>query len=352
MTTPAPATAPSGGRGWGRLVIALLGIVLIPQIAAIVVPVTRSMLLVLPALGALMFAGWVAGGSMRMAVAWSVVTMVAVAWPPSASAFDAVERGWALTLAALFGVVVLRRVRRQTDGTFLAPALVAIGVAVVGALAIILLTQGGGSHLAGLLQAEYHDRLERPIAVWEEYFASKEWTDAAAKSPAMAEFGIDFLTQLRALPALALAYARVAPAMLALESLAALALAWAIYHRLNRRPLGAPLGRLRDFRFSDHLVWGMVVGFVLLVLPGVESGLLLGSNLLVFFGALYALRGLGVLAWFVKPGRAATVLLVLASLVAFPIVVPALLAAALGLGLGDTWLDWRRRARPSPQSSE
>jgi hypothetical protein len=334
------------------VVLALIGIVVIPQVAAIVVPVTRSMLLVLPALGALMLAGWVAGGSVLLALAWGVVAVLAVAWPPPDGGFEIVERGWAVLVGSAFGLAVLVRVRRSAGGAFLSAALVAIGLAAGAGTMLALVTQGGGDQLATLLNGEYHDRLVKPIAMWEEYFASKEWTDAVAKSPAMAEFGTDFLAQLRALPALAIAYARVAPAVLALESLAALALAWAVYHRLGRRPLGLPLGALRDFRFSDHLVWGLAAGLILLVLPGFDLGLSVGVNLLVFFGALYALRGLGVLAWFFKPGRAATVLLVLASLLAFPVVVPALLAAALGLGVGDTWLDWRRRARPSPQSSE
>ncbi len=352
MTSPSPAIASRDSRGWGLVVLALIGIVLIPQVAAIAVPVTRSMLLVLPALGALMLAGWVAGGSVVLALAWGIVAALAVAWPPPDGGFEIVERGWAVLVASAFGLTVLLRVRRSARGAFLAPALVAIGGAALVAVALSLLTQGGGEQLSHMLDGEYKDRLVRPIAVWEEYFASTEWTDAAAKSPAMAEFGTDFLAQLRTLPALAIAYARVAPAVLALESLAALALSWAVYHRLSRRPLGDQLGALRDFRFSDHLVWGLAAGLILLVLPGLDVGLLVGANLIVFFGALYALRGFGVLAWFFKPGRAATVLLVLASLLAFPIVVPAVLAAALGLGVGDTWLDWRRRARPSPQSSE
>ena len=352
MTAPAPATAPRVRRRWGLLVVALLGMVLIPQLAAIIVPVTRSLLLVLPALGALMLAGWVAGGSLALALAWGSVAVLAVVWPPPSSGFDLVQRGWAVALSALFGVVVLLQVRGGKSIRFLAPALLAVGAAVTGAATLALLTRGANERLATLLQGEYAERIAKPVAVWEAYFASSEWTQAAAKSPAMAEVGTDFLAQLRALPAMAVAYARVGPAMLALESLAALAVAWALYHRLGRRPLGPALGALRDFRFSDHLVWGLAVGLTLLVLPDLPGVVPLGLNLLVFFGALHALRGLGVLAWFFKPGRMATVLLVLASLLALPVAAPALLAVALGLGVGDTWLDWRNRARPSPQSSE
>ena len=59
----------------------------------------------------------------------------------------------------------------------------------------------------------------------------------------------------------------VFPALLALQSLAALALAWATYHRLGRARLGAPLEPLREFRFNDQLVWGLIVGLTIVLLP-------------------------------------------------------------------------------------
>jgi hypothetical protein len=125
--------------------------------------------------------------------------------------------------------------------------------------------------------------------------------------------------------------------------LAALALAWAAYHRLGRTRLGAPLSPFKEFRFNDQLVWGLIVGLTIVFLPTLAGLRAAGANLLVFFGALYALRGLGVLAWFLAPGAVASALAVGAAMLLWPI----LLVAALGLGLGDTWADWRRRARPT-----
>jgi hypothetical protein len=61
----------------------------------------------------------------------------------------------------------------------------------------------------------------------------------------------------------------------------------------------------------------------------------------VFFSALYVLRGLGVLAWFMADRRLALAMLILLAL----LFTPAVGALALALGLGDTWLDWRGRAR-------
>ena len=54
------------------------------------------------------------------------------------------------------------------------------------------------------------------------------------------------------------------------------------------------------------------------------------------------MRGLGVLAWFLSPIR---LLLTVSVLLLF--MFPLLGALTFGLGLGDTWLDWRNRARPT-----
>ena len=65
---------------------------------------------------------------------------------------------------------------------------------------------------------------------------------------------------MRAIPARA---ASLLPALLALESLAALALGWAAYRRLSPVQIGPPLSPLIDFTFNDQLVWGLAVGATL-----------------------------------------------------------------------------------------
>ena len=69
----------------------------------------------------------------------------------------------------------------------------------------------------------------------------------------------------------------------------------------------------------------------------------IGLNLLLFFGALYALRGLGVLTWFFAPGRLMVTMTIALAIFMWPL----LGVFALGIGLGDTWLDWRSRPRPT-----
>jgi hypothetical protein len=187
-----------------------------------------------------------------------------------------------------------------------------------------------------------NDFISQHPALWNEWTSQLPWL---AKMPAATE------QQLTTLSRLGLT---LFPSLLALESLAALALAWSVYHRLSRARIGAPLAPLREFRFNDQLVWGLIVGLTTVFLPTLQNFRGLGRNLLVFFSALYAVRGLGVLAWFLAPGALAAGLAVGFAMLLLPIiqVVAAfgfmlLLITAFGLGLGDTWADWRRRARPT-----
>ena len=129
------------------------------------------------------------------------------------------------------------------------------------------------------------------------------------------------------------------PAMLALASLAGLALAWWLWRRLIAQE-ARPLGPLREFRFSDHLVWVVVAGIMLLVLPLSAPFARTGANLLVFMSALYALRGFAVMLWlFGTP----TVLGAAFGVFIFILLYPIIMAATLMVGLTDTWLDLRTR---------
>jgi hypothetical protein len=180
----------------------------------------------------------------------------------------------------------------------------------------------------------------------------QEWQQLTAKIPELTQLTTETEKELGLISEFGYA---VFPALLALESLAALALAWATYHRLGRARLGAPLRPLREFRFNDQLVWGLIVGLTVMLLPTLTALRGTGKNLLLFFGALYAMRGFGVLSWFMAPGSLG-ITVGLGFLMLFAPVVNAIAAlvfmllgvAALALGLGDTWADWRRRARPSP----
>ena len=132
----------------------------------------------------------------------------------------------------------------------------------------------------------------------------------------------------------------VYPAMLSLATVAALGVAWFGFERISGR-LGSP-GPVREFRFSDHLIWLLIGGLCLLVLPLGGLAFRVGENATLFMGGLYLFRGAAILLWI---GAAAAtsvwsgVLLSLAALLLYPVV----LGTALVLGLSDTWIDLRAR---------
>ncbi len=132
------------------------------------------------------------------------------------------------------------------------------------------------------------------------------------------------------------------PALLALASLGSLAVGWYVVTRL--RGVAESLGPLREFRFSDQLVWVLIGGMLLLLLPTGELAGRLGGNMMAFMGGLYLLRGVAVLVWLgaalLTSGWTALFWGAIAVLL-YPVVV----GAALVLGLGDTWLDLRARLR-------
>ncbi len=163
---------------------------------------------------------------------------------------------------------------------------------------------------------------------------SEQWRSAGA-SPEMIERAAGAMHSAAAL----------FPALLALASIAGLRLAWAWYHRLAARPLGAPPAPFAGFRFNDHLVWGLIAGLGLSLAPVPEAWQVLGANLLLVLGTLYAVRGLAVFR--AQSGRVAGPMIVVLGLIAL-FLLPFVVGGLTLLGLADTWLDFRRRlATPS-----
>lgn len=136
-----------------------------------------------------------------------------------------------------------------------------------------------------------------------------------------------------------------APGMLALQSLAGLALAWQWHVHLTTQPLGAPLAPFREFRIGDGWVWGVVAWLGLLIAP--VSGVLeaAGTNLGFVLGALYVLRGAAIVVTFAQALGVSAVALVIAGAAAAALALPLvfLLPGLCTLGITDTWYQYRRR---------
>ncbi|HTI63260.1 MAG TPA: DUF2232 domain-containing protein [Gemmatimonadaceae bacterium] len=358
MSDPAPATPASATaaapapieRGWAKYLFALAALVFLPVIPQVraMLPIEQTMLLFVPAVAACALVGWWAGGRPFLAVAWVAIAVLVIATPPEPpSAFYNLARGWGLLLAGAFGLVCLV----ASQGSLLRRASVALCIALALAAVMSAVGRISVTEASRTIRDEFARRngetLQALNTVIQEH--PKEWQDVVAKAPPLANLPTETQKDLESLSGAARA---VFPALLALESLAILALAWATYHRLGRARLGLPLRPLREFRFNDQLVWGLIVGLTIMLVPTLGSVRGLGKNLLVFFGVLYAMRGFGVLTWFIAPGSLGITLAIGFVMLLAPVLkVFAVLAfmligvGALALGLGDTWADWRNRVR-------
>lgn len=337
MTDDAVAPVPRE-RGWRRLVLALAVALILPIVPWMrpLMPVQQVIVLLVPALAACALVGWWRGGRFTTALVWTALTVWLVSqMGRSGASYDRLAAGWALLAAAVFGLAVAATGTRA----FLGRALSSVALALV--VGLVAVGAGGTARFERVVSAELERRAEISLQQWDQSFATPAWRDQLSRNAEMAEMQGEMREQLAALPGTGLT---LFPALLALESLAVLALAWALYHRLSRARLGPPLSRIREFRFNDQLVWGLIVGVTLFVLPALADLRGVALNLIVFFGALYLLRGFGVLTWFLAPRGVAMALLVGVALILPPLVG----AAALWFGLGDTWFDWRGRPRPTP----
>ena len=307
--------SPRPERGWRRaagllLVGPMLGVTSVASMIAIPF-IALALILGARRLGALVVAGlalaFAIGGLPRDAI-WYL------------------ERGWAVLLAGWFVALTMR----WPDAGFFSRGL----GAVLGTFAMV----------AVFLEAQPGNWAHIDWLVNQRIMAGTDATMAALADLARLFGNPDAQLPERLVPAAYQAaeqQGRAFPALLGLSSLAALGVAWWGYVRLA---LGHDrgVGPLRDFRFNDHLVWLFIGGLLVMALGLGDGAERAGTNLVVFMGGIYALRGAAVIA-FLHGGLSLMGLL----LVLFGVFLlgPFLFVGALIIGLGDTWLDLRSRVK-------
>jgi len=135
------------------------------------------------------------------------------------------------------------------------------------------------------------------------------------------------------------------PGMLALQTLAGLALAWQLHLRLTSLPIGAPLARFRDCAIGDGWVWGIVAWIAVLILPVSSPLHVAGTNVGLVAGTLYVLRGAAIVIAFAEAFGISAVALVIVAAAAAALAVPLvfIVPGLCTLGITDTWYQYRRR---------
>lgn len=331
------ATSSPQKQSWRPLLWGFAAFLILPQLPffELLVPVGQTLLLLVPVIAVCAIVGWQLGGRAALAVIWLALAIWMLLQPAGSAGtpYDQMARGWAILLAACFGLVSLW----STATPFFVRALAAVALATGVGFIIALAAPSGIARFQHAAGEELTRRVSTTIERIQQSMDTPEWQQLAGKVPALDTWNDESEAVMRAIPDQS---ASLLPALLALESLAALALGWGISQRLSAVKIGPRIGPLTEFRFNDQLVWAVAVGATLCLLPAFADGRTAGLNLLVFFGALYLIRGLGVMAWIAR-GRYAVI--VILSLI--PQVCLMLGVLALALGLGDTWLDLRRRAR-------
>lgn len=297
------------GKGWPRAA-GLLGVVFATSV------VRPSVLVAIPLVMLLARNGL---RSLKVAVAAAVATAI-VAGGERDGVWYA-ERAWTVLVGGVFLALTMLAPGWTVSGRALASVLAAV---VVSGGVLALRTDAWAS-----LDAAISDGVRAGVDTTILALSSLRGEDALA--PALTE----------TLYEVADAQAAVFPALVCLGSMAALGVAWWARTRLVGEG-DQGLGPLAEFRFNDHLVWLFVAGLLLLVVQGGGAPARLGSNAVVFMGALYALRGAAVFM-FVSGGISLLGFVTL--VVGLVLAAPILMAMAMVIGIGDTWLDIRSRIR-------
>jgi len=225
------------------------------------------------------------------------------------------ERGWALLLGGCFFGLSIARPKMKTSDRALE--------AVFGALVLgtILMTLMSGAW--NIVDWVISDRVRATVAQ----------VIALGGSEGLAPALITALYQTADIQIL------IFPALTALASMSALLLSWWLFIFFSGRSEEA-FGPVKDFRFNDHLIWMLVVGLFLLFTRWSEPLQRLGSNAVVFIGALCAVRGAAVIV-FITGG--VSFLGYAMTLLGLVIVPPVILGGAVLIGIADIYLDFRKR---------
>src|SRR5258705_2546795 len=122
-------TTPVKKQSWWPLLWGLAALLICPYLPLFeaLIPIQQTLLLLVPVIAACSIIGWMMGGRLALAVIWiafSIWMLLQPAGPPGTQ-YDQMARGWAILLAASFGLVSLW----STTMPFFSRALFAVGLA-------------------------------------------------------------------------------------------------------------------------------------------------------------------------------------------------------------------------------
>ena len=226
------------------------------------------------------------------------------------------ERGWALLLGGSFvGLSIVRPKMKISDR-----ALEAVFGALMVLVILMTLIPGAWNVVDWVISDRVRATVAQVIAL-----GGSEWLTPAFISALYQTAEVQVL---------------IFPALTALASMSALLLSWWLFTLFSGRSEEV-LGSVKNFRFNDHLIWIFVIGLFLLFTRWSEPLQRVGSNAIVFIGALCAVRGAAVIV-FITGGF--SVLGYAMTIFGLVIVPPIVLGGAILIGIADIYLDLRKRS--------
>ena len=226
------------------------------------------------------------------------------------------ERGWALLLGGSFvGLSIVRPRMKISDR-----ALEAVFGALMVLVILMTLIPGAWNVVDWVISDRVRATVAQVIAL-----GGSEWLTPAFISALYQTAEVQVL---------------IFPALTALASMSALLLSWWLFTLFSGRSEEV-LGSVKNFRFNDHLIWIFVGGLFLLFTRWSEPLQRVGSNAVVFIGALCAVRGAAVIV-FITGGF--SVLGYAMTIFGLVIVPPIVLGGAILIGIADIYLDFRKRS--------
>ena len=226
------------------------------------------------------------------------------------------ERGWALLLGGSFvGLSIVRPRMKISDR-----ALEAVFGALMVLVILMTLIPGAWNVVDWVISDRVRATVAQVIAL-----GGSEWLTPAFISALYQTAEVQVL---------------IFPALTALASMSALLLSWWLFTLFSGRSEEV-LGSVKNFRFNDHLIWIFVIGLFLLFTRWSEPLQRVGSNAVVFIGALCAVRGAAVIV-FITGGF--SVLGYAMTIFGLVIVPPIVLGGAILIGIADIYLDFRKRS--------
>jgi hypothetical protein len=176
------ATNDKKSQSWRPLAWGLAVFFLLPWVPLgdVIFPIQQTLLLFVAALSACALIGWKSGSRAALAVIWLALAIWMLLEPagPPGTAYDQMARGWAILLAASFGVVSLL----GSTTAFFVRGLSTVGIALAVAFTIALSSSSG---IARIQHSGGEDLMRRAAASLNQFqqkWDTDQWKSLTARA--------------------------------------------------------------------------------------------------------------------------------------------------------------------------